>query len=283
MRRKYLVGPFIILLAAWTYGAGIVPLLPLYASDLGASKTLSGLSLAFCFACITVGNALPALLPRTFRHRRLLLIACGIPFVVLIGLCGCLTTVIQLTLVTGMAWLLGGVLFSQTATLVGLAAPQRERGTAFGILAVPQSIGTVISGALLGVVVDRLGYKAMFVGLGVFCTLTILGGLLCVEPGASPPAEASNEPATNRRPIGGLLILLFVAQLLIAVTNGPASLGRPLIMNDAGFSRTAITLTGSVGGLISLGLPLFLGWLSDRLGRRWILVASCIPTAADLA
>ncbi len=256
--------------------------LPLYATTLGASKSVSGLSLSICFVCVTLGNAMPAMLPRNFVHRRLLLVACGIPLVALMGLCGFVTTVIQLTVVTGLIWFLCGVFFSQTATLVGLAAPERERGTAFGTLGVTQGIGTVISGASLGYLHDRFGYRMMFLCVAAFCTLTIVGSLLCTEPRVSPSPAAGREPTAPARRIGFLLVLLFAAQLLIAVTNGPANLGRSFIMSEAKFSETAITLTVAVGGLLSLGLPLVLGWLSDRLGRRWILIASCIPQAAGL-
>ncbi len=49
MRRKFLMEPFIAGLAGWTYGNGALPLLPLYALDLGASRTASGFFLAFAY------------------------------------------------------------------------------------------------------------------------------------------------------------------------------------------------------------------------------------------
>jgi MFS family permease len=282
MRRKYLVGPFIIGLAAWTYGNGILPLLPLYAVELGASQAASGLFLASCFFCIAIGNMAPAILPKTFHHRRLLLIASGVPFVVLTWLSGHVANVFQLAVVTGILWFFAGVLGSQNATIIGLAAPEQERGTAFGIVGMTNGLGMLVGGLSVGYVADRFGYRGVFNSLAAFCLLIIVGGLLCIEPRVSPPPEASREPAASRRPIGGFLILLFGAQLLLAVTNGPASLGRSFSMSAGGFSKAAITLTAAIGGLVSLGLTLVMGWLSDRFGRRWILIASCVVFAAGL-
>jgi len=37
MQRKYLIGPLLCYIAVWTYGNGILPLLPLYAMEHGAS------------------------------------------------------------------------------------------------------------------------------------------------------------------------------------------------------------------------------------------------------
>jgi len=53
-------------------------------------------------------------------------------------------------------------------------------------------------------------------------------------------------------------------------------------MNSGGFSKSAITLTASIQGLVALCFPLFLGWLSDRIGRRWILIATYLVTSASL-
>ena len=53
-------------------------------------------------------------------------------------------------------------------------------------------------------------------------------------------------------------------------------------MNERGFSRFAITLTAALSGSVSLGFPLLLGWLSDRIGRRWVLIGSYAVIAGSL-
>jgi MFS family permease len=282
MSKKYLLGPFIICLAPWICGNGMLPLLPLYAIDRGGSQASSGLFLAFAFLCLALGNMAPAMLPRAFHHRRQLLIACGIPFSVLTWLSGRVTDVLQLAVVTGVLWFSAGVLFSQTSTLIGLAAPEKERGTAFGILGMTNGLGMLVGGLAVGYIADRFGYRGAFSALAPLGILIIIGGILCIEPRVSALPEEAPKPVTSGRPIGGLLTLLFLAQLLFAVTSGPGNLGRSFSMNAAKFSRSAITLTAALQGLVSLALPLGMGWLSDRFGRRWILIASCAATSAGL-
>jgi MFS family permease len=53
-------------------------------------------------------------------------------------------------------------------------------------------------------------------------------------------------------------------------------------MNAGGFSKSAITLTAAIQGLVSLGFPLVMGWFSDRIGRRKVLVVSCAVICASL-
>jgi MFS family permease len=270
------------MLAAYTYGNGILPLLPLYAIERGATQATSGLFLAFTYFCVALGNMAPVMLPRNFRHRRLLLTISGIVFVPGTWLCGHVANVLQLAIVTGVIWFFGGVLFSQAATLVGLSAEPQDRGTAFGIVGMTTGLGSLIGGLSLGPIADRFGSNGVFNSLAAFGVLIIAGGLLSIEPGVPSSLEPTREAPTGSRGISGLLILLLVAQLLVAVTNGPGSLGRSLSMSAKGFSKSAITLTAAVNGLVSIGLSLVMGRLSDRMGRRWVLIASCAVISASL-
>jgi len=141
-------------------------------------------------------------------------------------------------------------------------------------------LGLLVGGASVGYLVGRFGYGTAFGGLAAFETLIIVGGLLAVEP---PPRQAEGpDRRSGRRPIGGALVLLFLAQVLMTVASGPVTPGRPLAMKAAGFSSPTIGLTVSLTGLASLGLPPLMGWLSDRLNRRWILMGSCAVTAISL-
>jgi MFS family permease len=282
MRRKYLLGPFIACFAGWTYGNGVLPLLPLYALELGASRTASGFFLAFAYLCIAVGTMSSGMLPETFRHRKLLIVASAVPFIVLTWLTGHVANVLQLAIVTGVIYLAGGVLLSQATVLVGLEAGPEERGTALGIVGMTNGLGGLVGGLGVGYIADRFGYRGVFTSLAVFCTLIMSGGLLSVEPRICSPSQARDQSVLSRRPLGGRLVLLLVAGLLVAVTIGPGNLGRSLSMNTRGFSKSAITLTASIQGAVSIGFPLLLGWLSDRMGRRRIMVAVFLAVSASL-
>jgi DHA1 family tetracycline resistance protein-like MFS transporter len=62
--------------------------------------------------------------------------------------------------------------------------------------------------------------------------------------------------------------------MLVNLVNFTMSLGKPLTMSAQGFDNTAISSTLLIAGLINLPLPYALGWLSDRWGRRPILILS---------
>jgi MFS family permease len=259
-----------------------MPLLPLYAMDLGASQAGSGLFLAFAFLCLALGNMTPGVLRKAFRHRRLLLVASGVLMMVLTWVGGRVTSVLQLAIVTGAIWFLGGVVFSQGATLIGLAAEAKDRGTAFGILGMTNGLGSLIGGLAVGRIADRFGYGGAYEFLAVLCVLIVVGGLVSVESPVSTLSDTSHDASHDRRPLGSLLILLFVSQILMAVASGPSAIGRTISMNAGGFSKSAITLTGAIGGLVGLGISLFMGRLSDSIGRRRVLIASFLLTTASL-
>ena len=268
----------------WTFGNGTLPLLPLYAMELGASKQISALFLSFAFLCLALGNGIPAVLPKGFRHQRLLVLAVAVPLIVLSWLAGQVTTVFQLALVTGASWFCAGVIFSQTATLVGLVAPVEDRGTAFGILGMTNGFGGLLGGLSVGYIAERLGYGGAFSILSGFVLLIIVGGFLLPRSPSLPMAEpkgSSDRGAERRRASLGLALLL-AAMLLTALANATGNLGRSFLMAEGSFSKSAITLTAAVTGVAGLLLPFLMGRLADRIGRRWVLVASIAGTAASL-
>ena len=73
--------------------------------------------------------------------------------------------------------------------------------------------------------------------------------------------------------------MTFVDATLLA---GAGNLGRSLSMNERAFSNAAITTTAAVGGIVSLPFPLALGWISDRVGRKTVILASFLAGAASL-
>lgn len=283
MGRSYLVGPFICLVAVWTFGNGTLPLLPLYAMELGASKQISGLFLSFAFLCLALGNGIPAILPKSFRSQRLLVLAVALPLTLLCWLAGRVTTALQLTLVTGASWFCGGVIFSQTATLVGFIAPTEDRGTAFGILGMTNGFGSLLGGLSVGYIADRLGYGGVFGILAGFSLLIIVGGFLLPSSPSVPLSDAAGGSPREEAGRTGLgFALLLVAMFLTALVNATGNLGRSFLMAEGSFSKSAITLTAAIIGLAGLVFSFLMGRLADRIGRRAVLIASIAVTGASL-
>jgi MFS family permease len=70
--------------------------------------------------------------------------------------------------------------------------------------------------------------------------------------------------------------------LAVGLAQTVSNLGRSLVMNDLGFSATAISSTGAIGALCTLPLPILVGWLSDRAGRVQLLVLGYLACTTAL-
>jgi MFS family permease len=297
--KRYLVGPFLCTFAVWTAGNGAVSLIPLYAIERGASPAGSGLFLAFAFGCLALGTFAPGLLPKRFAHRRELIVASGVLQGVVALLAARTTTLLPFMAACGAVYFLGGLLFTQATVLTGLAAPAQERGTAFGILGMSNGLGSLVGGVGVGWLADRFGFVGVWDGSAALCLLMVAGGLLSVESrvesraqqpargarltrqGAARSAPVPDPPRPIATVSAGLLLLL-AANLFLSVTNSAANLGRSLVMDQHGFSKLAINLTQSMSGVVGLCVSLALGWLSDKVGRRWVLVGCYLLTSAAL-
>ena len=282
--RRYLVGPFLCGCACWILANGTVTLLPLFAMERGASPSGGGLFLAFAYLCLALGTGTGAVLPRSFHHRRALIIGCGMLASILSLLVSRTTGLVGFAAASGASWFLAGSVATQATILVGLAAPAGERGTALGILGMTSGIGSILGGLGVGWLAVRFGFASVFMGTSGVCLLMVAGGFLSVETGprdSSGPALASR----GRQALVALgvgFFLLLASNLLMSVTNSTAILGRALRMDQFGFSKLTISVTQSMSGAVSLTVPLVLGWLSDRIGRRWIMVSSYLVVSAGL-
>ena len=65
---------------------------------------------------------------------------------------------------------------------------------------------------------------------------------------------------------------LLAATLFATIASYGAGFGRSVAMSQLGYTATAVGLTTAIGGAISLPVPLVLGGLSDRIGRKRLLI-----------
>ena len=88
MTKKQLAALFICILVPWTIGNGVLPLLPIYATQLGASPAASGYYLSFSYLSLALGTILAGWISDKFQRRKLSLIISGflmMPFLYLVG------------------------------------------------------------------------------------------------------------------------------------------------------------------------------------------------------
>jgi MFS family permease len=282
MSRKQLTLLFACSLVPWIVGNGMLPLLPVYATQLGADPAVVGFYLSFAFLALTAGTLGAGWLSDRLQSRKVPLVASCLAAVPATWLMGRATNIWQLALLTATFCLMAGIAVTAATILAGLLAGKEERGRVFGILALASPLGSLIGGLASGFLADRWGYPAMFATLALLLLLPLAGLLLPDKPVRHPQPDRT--AAAGARPgLGRSFYLLFAASLAAMIAYYVSLLGRSLSMDELGFSATAIAGTTALGGAITLPLPPLVGWLSDRLGRKSFLALSYLAGAAGLA
>jgi len=269
LNNKQLYSLFLCNLIPWISGNGLLPLLPVYASHLGASPAFVGYYLSISYLALALGTLAAGWLSDIFQKRKVLLIIIGILQVPVIWLMGQVTVLWQLIVLTATVWFMGGVGLTLIMILAGIFAEKKERGRVFGILALTGALGALIGGSTIGGIADRWGYPALFTSLAVFSSLSPLIGMFLEDKPATQQKETSIGKTAVSFGSGFYFVLL--ANVIANIVLFVGRLGTSLDMNGLNFLSAEITSTAAVGGLIALPLTPLIGWLSDRLSRRMLL------------
>lgn len=257
-------------------GTTTVSLMPVYAIQLGADATMAGIFVAASFLAVTLGNIIGGWLSdRTGIRKPILLISCAvwIPTVLLMTQA---TDIVWLTLATALCWLPGGIAIAMTNILTGLSAAAGERGKVFGWTKFFNGIGGLLAGAIGGPVAERWGWPTLFVIMAVSIALMLtIATLIRDQP---TPREATQTQVGNSVPskglqsVGLLIMLLLVSHLLVRLSQLTGGLAVPLTMTSLGFNAVDVSSAIAFSAAITLPLPLLLGWLSDKAGRKRFLI-----------
>jgi MFS family permease len=272
MSRKQLLLLFFGCLVPWTVGNGLMPLLPVYALQFGASQAVTGYYLAFAFLALAAGTFFAGWLTDKLQRRKILLFLSGATMIPLIWMMGEARNIWQLAAATAAVWFLGGIEISVVNILAGLFAAEYERGRIFGLIGLTFGLGAIVGGLSVGPIVDRWGYPTMFSVLAVFSVILPATAIFVKDKKIERVPNHTTPEYREKPSFGKAFFVLLVAHLIAVIVNGTRNIGRSLAMNNLGFAATAITSTGVIGGLVSLPFPFVLGWLSDRLGRKRLMV-----------
>ena len=263
--RKQWVALFGYALVTWSTGNGLLPLLPIVAGDLGADRVLVGIYLAASYVALAVGTIAAGALADRYGHHRRIMILCALAGTPILLLVSQVTALWQLATLTACAWCVSGMGVTLVTIEGGLAADPRHRGGALGFLGVAGPLGSIVGGFGVGALADAVGYRTMWIVLGLAYLLCPIFALFL--------KEVPVEPAANRRvaPAAGVrwtlpFALLIACGVLGASGSFIGGLGRSFAMQTA-FDAASITSTVAVSGLVALPFTLFVGWMSDRRGR----------------
>lgn len=275
---KQIAALFLCNFAILFVGFGVFPLLPVYASEFGATPSMIGVYLALTYIAISLGTMLPGWLSGRISQKVVFVAAgsLGVPALILLGLAAELWQVVALT---GTVWFTGGVGLALVNVFTGRFADKSQRGKWFSLIALTTPLGAVIGGAAIAWLVEMQGYRVMFTALGLVYALWPLVGLLLVkDKPASQAAPPRSRYALQVRP-GRPFTLLLLSVLLVAMTISISRLGLSLSMKAGLFSPAAIAGTNVVGGLVTIPFVLGFGLLSDQVGRKLLLACACCLAA----
>ena len=197
---------------------------------------------------------------------------------------------------TGFYWLLLILFLSnliaatQDIATDGLAVSSlgpRERGLGNGVQVAGYRVGMLFGGAVILILLDRLGWLSTFVVLALMILLVSLPVWLLREPAAT--AELQHDSPRNvfalalqfvRQP-GMWAWVLVVVFYKVGDSYGSA-MTKPLLI-DLGYSLEQVGwISGGIGMGAGIGGALFGGWLVPRIGRVQALVGFGLLQAFSL-
>jgi MFS transporter, FSR family, fosmidomycin resistance protein len=168
--------------------------------------------------------------------------------------------------------------------------PRRRWGTAISAHIAGGNVGTLVMGVIATLLVSRIGWRGAVVAVGVVASLTGLLILWLVREARSTAEADAARPTVRdayRRVLASRdLRWLFLSSVLGGGARGlgvlnvfvPLYLVKVVGVDDGTLGAMyAVLLAASVPG------PLVAGWLSDRVGRKPLIVAVYLAGAVGLA
>jgi MFS family permease len=280
----------------YSAAAGLLSLLPIYATQLKATPQFIGNYLAVIYLCLSFGTFLAGWLVSRWQRYQPILCGAALGFSAALLLMSRVQTLWQLVGFTAIAWFFAGMGLALTSIITGLSIGARDRGKAFSWLEMVQGLGALLGGLSAGRLADQWGYGGMVMAIAGFSLLWFVTGLGLKEPQADEmPSPAgvsvvstvgadSRASESGKQPLPLVFYGLLLATVMANLIQSVDALARPLLMNSLGFKATEISAIATTAIVGTLLLPL-VGWLGDRSGKRYgILFISCaIATVGMLA
>ncbi|MDZ8052167.1 MAG: MFS transporter [Aulosira sp. ZfuVER01] len=279
--RRNLLALFTAGLLFWSGLAALLPTLPLYMEDLGATKQQIGIVLG----SFAIGMLLFRSLFGKLADRR------GRKIVLLIGMLVNAIAPLGYIVVQSIPGLMAlrafhGISIAAFTTgylaLVADLAPEKNRGEIMGYMSLVTPIGAAIGPALGGYLQAASGYTLLFLLSAGLAGI----GLLCLVPIVNPPIHKQQQVDSNDSRFWQLLFsprvrVLASIMLMIGLAFGALHTFVPLFIKAAQVNLNP-GLFYTVGALASFSVRFFTGKASDRYGRGLFITLSLVIYAVSM-
>lgn len=264
----------------------VLPVIPLFAKDLGAGIGLAGLVFAMRGFGTMVFDVPAGVAASRFGDRRTLLIGAASVVVVGIG-SGASTTVLQLAVFTFLYGAANAVFQIARLAYISEVAPVEQRGRVIALMGGTNRIATFVGPIAGGLLAHRFGLPAPFV------LQAAAGGLAAViiffTVAGSGAARIVSEHGVYAR-VGATLrdhrhsfLTWGLAVITLQVIRGGRQILVPLWGDHIGLDVAAIGLAVGFSSAIDMLLFYPVGVVMDRWGRKYVAVPSLVVLSVGLA
>ncbi|WP_009632608.1 MFS transporter [Synechocystis sp. PCC 7509] len=265
----------------WSSLTALLPTLPLYVEELGASEQQIG----FVMGCFAIGLLLfRSVLGRLAdEHSRKIVLIIGMSVVATAPLGYLVVKSIPLLMVIRA---FHGISIAAFATgysaLIADIAPPHKRGEVIGYMSLVNPIGLAIGPALGGFLQAGVGYIPLFLlssGLGML-------GLIFTSQVVNPKIVAGSPSDTKDNVFWKLLFsprvrVPALVLLMVGLAFGTLSTFVPLFIRSVGVDLNA-GLFYTAAAIASFGVRLVAGKASDRYGRGLFITISLVLYTASM-
>ena len=273
--RRNLLVLFAAGLLFWASLASLLPTLPLYIEDIGATKQQIG----FVMGSFAIGLLLFRPFLGQLADKR------GRKIVLIIGILSAAIAPIGYNFVQSIPLLMvirafHGISIAAFSTaflaLVADIAPVENRGELIGYMSLVNPVGLAIGPALGGYLMEAYGYTSLF----ILSTALACLGLLCTIPIINPMVQAEEQIVNNDSPFWQKLIsprvrIPALLLLIIGLTLGSLHTFVPLFIKSTEVDLNPGLFYTTVA-IASFCSRLFCGKASDKLGRGLFITSSLI-------
>ena len=257
----------------------LIPIMALYAAELGASLSIIGLIIGLYSITNTPANILFGRLLERVGYK-VPLIAGLIGDALSMFLYSVCRLPIHLALVRALHGITGGMVGPATMSTIADYSNEAEKGRAMGFYGMSLAAATLVGYGLGGVIASRLGYKpllwlgAIALAIGAMLSLLLPGNRPTDRMIAKPPPAKG---LTRVRDLVGRtgLNLSYCAIFAQYFAFGGVVTLLPLYVKGLGMEAFHVGMLLAIFAIMFIILQFPSGTLSDKFGRR-------IPTAASL-
>jgi multidrug resistance protein len=292
--RSFLALCFLVLVNQMGFGV-ITPVLPSYARSFGLSGGAVGLVIGSYGLARFLANVPAGHLAERQGRRRVIILGTAITSIAaaLIATATSLTLLLVYRLLAGLG---AATVLTAGEIMVGDIATPENRGRMMSLYQGFFLVGVGLGPAPGGFLYDHMGIRAPFIAYAVFSALACGLALMFIretQPGAvANHAHDDAQDATVPAEVpSARSVILSPAFILIGAISFAQFWGRtgalftvvPLMGKDRlGLSASAVGVALSVVNLLNIATLYHAGSLSDRFGRKWVIVPATLISGLSL-